>query len=339
MPRSVSPVGTGDSLPPPLATEKTSSTILSFDIEEHHRIEAAAGLAISAQQKEHYCARMDVSTRWILDTLAEKDIRATFFIVGEIARDNPTLVRDIHRAGHEVASHGWDHRSVHHFTPETFRLDIIRSKVALEQVTGEPVVGYRAPTFSVTRRTAWALDILAEVGMHYDSSIFPVRHDRYGIPTAPRGPFLARGGQHHLLELPPATLRLLYTNLPVGGGGYFRLFPLFVLNRGLAQLRRTCRPAIAMLYFHPWEFDTDQQQLPLGRLGRFRTYVGIGRAQVRLRQLLARHSFVRAVDLVKELNRQRHDLPRFDLVSPKLTDTSRDAPQSSDKTGDGCKRV
>jgi polysaccharide deacetylase family protein (PEP-CTERM system associated) len=304
-----------------MAPEPTTlSVILSFDIEEHHRIEAAVGLEISAEQKEHYSDRMDVSTRWILAALAEQGIRATFFIVGEIARDNSALVRDIHRAGHEVASHGWDHRRVHHFTPESFRLDILRSKDALEQVTGEQVVGYRAPTFSVTRGTAWALDVLAELGMHYDSSIFPVRHDRYGVPTAPRGPFLARGGRHQLLELPPATLRLLFTNLPVGGGGYFRLFPLFVLEQGLAQLRRTCRPAVSMLYFHPWEFDIRQNQLPLGRLGRFRTYVGIGRAQERLRTLLTRHSFVRAVDVVQQLNTQRHELPRFDLISPESAD-------------------
>src|SRR6185437_13345643 len=128
------------------------------------------------------------------------------------------------QAGHEVASHSWDHQRVHNFTPATFRADVRRSKDALEQVTGEEVVGFRAPTFSIVRPTLWAIDELAELGMRYDSSIYPVRHDRYGMPDAPRWPFLARGETRTLLELPPATWRVLGMNLAVGGGGYFRLF-------------------------------------------------------------------------------------------------------------------
>jgi polysaccharide deacetylase family protein (PEP-CTERM system associated) len=288
--------------------------VLSFDVEEHHRIEAAAGLCLGAEQQAHYRQRLEVSTRWVLEALAERGVRATFFVVGEIARFNPDLVRALARAGHEVASHGWDHRRVHHFNRDTFRDDVCRSKDALEQVTGTAVRGYRAPTFSVTRDTAWALDVLAEAGIDYDSSIYPVRHDRYGVPGAPRGPFLARGERHEILELPPATLRLLWHNLPVGGGGYFRLFPPFVLQWGLAQLGRACAPAVAMLYFHPWEFDAEQQRLPLGRLGRLRTYVGIGRTRERLKALLVRHAFTRAADVVTHLAQQRQKLPRFDLV-------------------------
>jgi polysaccharide deacetylase family protein (PEP-CTERM system associated) len=154
--------------------------------------------------------------------------RATFFIVGQIARHQPSLVRAIHQAGHEVASHSWDHRSVRRLTPAAFREDVRQSKDALEQVTGEAVRGYRAPTFSILRKTAWALDVLAELGMEYDSSIYPVRHDRYGVHAAPRGPFMARGFQHAIVELPPATLRLFSMNLPMGGGGYFRMFPLLM---------------------------------------------------------------------------------------------------------------
>src|SRR5581483_7457642 len=140
---------------------------------------------------------------------------------------------------------------------------------------GRPVLGYRAPTFSVVKQTAWAIDTLVECGFAYDSSIFPVWHDRYGVPGAPRAPFRARGLDHEILELPPATLRLLGMNLPVGGGGYFRLLPLFFLKWALRQVRRRCDPAVATLYFHPWEFDPGQPRLPLGRLSRFRTYVGL----------------------------------------------------------------
>lgn len=278
------------------------SIILSFDIEEHDRIEAARGLTINGQQQAHYRQRMDYATRWLLDQLAARSVPATFFIVGQIAQSNPGLVRAIAEAGHEVASHSWDHRRVHHFTPETFREDVHRSKDALEQVTGAEVVGFRAPTFSIVRQTLWAIDVLAELGMRYDSSIYPVRHDRYGIPDAPRWPFLAKGEKHTLLELPPATWRVLGANLPVGGGGYFRLFPLAVMRRGLSQTLRQGQPAVAMLYFHPWEFDPDQQRLPLSRLSRFRTYVGLSRSRRRLTTLLDQHVFTRAVDVAEAIS-------------------------------------
>jgi polysaccharide deacetylase family protein (PEP-CTERM system associated) len=291
-----------------------AQTVLSFDVEEHYRIEAAAGLNIGDGLKAHYRERLVPSTHWLLDRLAEHNIRATFFVVGEIARHSPELVRAIHRGGHEVASHSWDHQSVHRLTPAQFRMDVRQSKDALEQVTGEEVVGYRAPTFSVVRQTAWALDVLAEEGMRYDSSIYPVRHDRYGVPDAPRTPFLARGLRHTLLELPPATLRLLGANLPDGGGGYFRLFPLFLLKAALWQLHRNCDPPAAVLYFHPWEFDPQQQRLPLGRLNRFRTYVGIARSGARLRALLEGRLFTRAVDLAGQLGPRRTALPVFEVA-------------------------
>jgi len=214
------------------------------------------------------------------------------------------LIRAIHAAGHEVASHSWDHRRVHSFTPATFRADVQRSKDALEQVTGEAIVGFRAPTFSIVRPTAWAIDVLAEVGMRYDSSIYPVRHDRYGVPDAPRWPFRAKGQTDTLLELPPLTWRMLGANLAVGGGGYFRLFPLALMHRGIAQTMRQGQPPVAMLYFHPWEFDPEQERLPLSRLSRFRTYVGIHRTRGRLTSLLRTRQFVRARDVAESLNPQ-----------------------------------
>jgi polysaccharide deacetylase family protein (PEP-CTERM system associated) len=288
--------------------------ILSFDVEEHDRIEAASGLAVDPALRAHYRGRLGPSTCWLLDELARFDIKATFFVVGQIARDDSALVRAIHRAGHEVGSHSWDHRRLHNLTPASFREDVRQSKDALEQVTGEAVVGYRAPTFSVVRQTAWALDVLAELGLAYDSSVYPVRHDRYGVPRAPRAPFLARGERHSILEIPPATWRVLGANVPTGGGGYFRLFPLWLLERTLRQVARKCRPSVAMLYFHPWEFDPGQERLPLGHLSRFRTYVGLKRTRGRLQTLLARHRFVRAVDVAKQLDHQRHALPSFSLM-------------------------
>jgi polysaccharide deacetylase family protein (PEP-CTERM system associated) len=288
--------------------------ILSFDVEEHDRIEAATALSVRPALKTHYRARLEPSTRWLLEQLESHDIEATFFIVGQIAHSHPELVRAIHRAGHEVGSHGWDHRRVLAMAPGDFREDVRRSKDALEQITGEPVLGYRAPTFSIVRKTGWALDVLAELGLLYDSSIYPVRHDRYGVSAAPRAPFRARGLAEEMLEIPPATLRLLGMNFPMGGGGYFRIFPLFFLEHALWQTQQSCCPSVAMLYFHPWEFDPRQARLPLGRLSSLRTYMGIGRSRARLAVFLKRHRFTRAIDVARQLDQERHALATFSLT-------------------------
>lgn len=285
--------------------------ILSFDVEEHDRIEAASGLRVGPESRAHYRGRLVPSTQWILDVLQARSIKATFFVVGQIAEHSPGLVRSIHRAGHEVASHGWSHRRVTSLGPRAFREDLRRSKDALEQVTGAEVVGYRAPTFSVLGRSAWALDVMVELGLRYDSSIYPVRHDRYGVPRAPRSPFLARGLGLEILEFPPVTLRLLGLNLAAGGGGYFRLLPLPLIERAVRQSLRDCRPSVATLYFHPWEFDPEQRRLPLRRLSRFRTYVGISRSRGRLETLLNHHRFARAADVADRIDVR--GLARFSL--------------------------
>lgn len=284
----------------------------TFDVEPHDRIEAAVHHACPPSVRADYARRMDACTRWLLDALAEFDAKATFFIVGEVAVSRPRLVRDIAAAGHEVGCHSWDHRRLHRFTPEAFRDDVRKAIDALEQRAGFPVVGFRAPTFSLTRDTAWAIDVLAEEGVRYDSSVFPVRHDRYGVPDAPRFPYRIRGTRRELMEFPPATFGLGGLNLPAAGGGYFRLFPPAVLRAAVSQAERHPDGA-AVLYFHPWEFDPGQPRLPLGRAGTFRTYVGIPRARARLRQLLARYGSRRLIDAVEELDSR--PLPAFRLVA------------------------
>ena len=286
-----------------------AAVVFSFDVEEHHRIEAAAGLDVSAAAKADYADRMERTTDRLLELLAETGVKATFYVVGEIAESHPRLVRAMAEQGHEVGSHGWDHRRVHRFEPVGFAEDLRKSVVALEQASGQKVAGYRAPTFSVTRATAWAADVLAESGLKYDTSVFPVRHDRYGVPDAPRTPFRLRGQRGEILELPPTTYHLVGPNLPVAGGGYFRLFPLAAMRAGIRQLS----PTVAMLYFHPWEFDPDQPRLSLGRVARFRTYVGTGRSTGRLRTLLTQYRAVarRAVDVVDGL--EVGGLPVFEL--------------------------
>jgi len=285
--------------------------VLTFDVEEHHRIEAAAGLIVDSRLQEEYRERMRRSTEWILERLAAWEISATFFIVGQIAERNTSLVRSISEAGHEVASHGWDHRRIHALTRQEFREDVHRSKMVLEQATGAGVVGYRAPTFSIVAKTAWALDILAEMGFLYDSSIYPVHHDRYGVPGAPRNPFLAQGANCEILEIPPATMRVAGVNLPVGGGGYFRLLPLPLMKLALFYSRRDPGCEATVLYFHPWEFDSEQPRLPLGSTNRFRTYVGIRKSRDRLLKLIPGLTFIRAVDFARGLQQRRAGLPRF----------------------------
>jgi polysaccharide deacetylase family protein (PEP-CTERM system associated) len=287
------------------------SVVISFDVEEHDKIEAAAGWRCPSELRRVYADRMASATRRLLERLAAAETPATFFVLGRIAAANPGLIREIAEAGHEVASHGWDHQRVHRLTPASFRHDVRRSKDELEQVSGREVRGYRAPTFSIVRETGWAIDVLAECGMAYDSSIFPVRHDRYGIPSAPRGPFRAEGHSTSIIELPLATFRVLGQNLPVAGGGYFRLFPLAALRAGIAQLGRRTSPAVGMLYFHPWEFDPGQPRIPLNRVSKWRTYVGIEKAEARMDRLLRLYRFRRAIDVVGDLSARSDTLPRF----------------------------
>jgi polysaccharide deacetylase family protein (PEP-CTERM system associated) len=292
----------------------------TFDIEQHDRIEAAVGYACPESMKTEYARRMESSTRWLMDTLAEFNALATFFVVGDIAVTRPKLVRDMAAAGHEVACHSWDHRRVHRFNPATFRHDLNKAKDALEQASGQAVVGYRAPTFSIVRPTAWAIDVLTEEGFRYDSSVFPVRHDRYGVHDAPRFPYLAGGYQKTLLELPPATLAIGSFNLPAAGGGYFRLFPPSVMRAAVRQAERH-PTGIPVLYFHPWEFDQAQQKLPLSRTSRFRTYVGIPRSRSRLRKLLARYQSQRMIDAVDGLERTSPQLQTFWLTDERNNPT------------------
>lgn len=287
--------------------------VLSFDIEEHHRIEAAHHLTVPLDAQDRYRQRMEERTLWLLEQLRQRGLKATFFVVGELARSCNTLVRAIAWEGHEVASHGWDHRRVLDMTREEFRRDVRDSKAALEDATGQPVVGYRAPTFSIVRRTAWAIDILAEEGYQYDSSIYPVRHDRYGIPDAPLTPFVIPTASGPIVEVPPLTLRSGWLNLPVGGGGYFRLLPTWLMHWGIRQMTRRNPEAPAVLYFHPWEFDTEQEQLPLGFLSRMRTYRGIQGSVERLGRLMDNdYHFRRLVDVVTE-GFDQQQIPTFAL--------------------------
>jgi polysaccharide deacetylase family protein (PEP-CTERM system associated) len=287
----------------------------TFDVELHDQIEAAANHVCPEPLRGDYARRMEECTHWLLDALAEVGYRGTFFVVGQIARTHPHLIRDLVGAGHEIACHSLNHQRIHRQSPDEFRADLREAKALLEDASGTAVVGYRAPTFSITRETAWAIDVLAEERMRYDSSIFPVRHDRYGVPDAPRLPFRVIGRKRSLLELPLATLRIASLNLPAAGGGYFRLFPPAVMRAAVRQIEKQSA-GVSVLYFHPWEFDPSQPRLPLGRVSTFRTYVGIRRSRERLKSLLARYGSVRMIDVVEKLERAGVEPPVFRLGPP-----------------------
>jgi len=262
--------------------------ILSFDVEEYFHAEAAA--AAGPDRWDSFERRLGPCVERILELLCDRGVSATFFVLGWVARHERSVVAQIAEAGHEIASHGMTHAMLGRLAPEEFRRELLDSRRLLEDIAGRPVVGYRAPTFSITHRTAWALDVLAETGYRYDSSIFPVRHDRYGVPDAPRFVHWAVGpGQGRILEIPPSTLQVLGMNWPVGGGGYLRLLPVRLVAAALAGAERCGQPG--MIYLHPWELDPGQPILPMGPLSRWRHRVNLARTEGKLAWLLGRHRF------------------------------------------------
>ncbi len=269
---------------------------MSVDVEEYFHASALERVA-PRDAWTTLPSRVVPTTHALLDLFASREVRATFFILGWVADRYPALVRDIAAAGHEVASHGYWHQIVYSLTPADFREDIRRSKQVLESLTGQAVHGYRAPSFSITKQSLWALDALLEEGYTYDASVFPVRHDRYGIPDAPRHAYQVSRPSGVLQEVPPSTIRLGGQNLAVAGGGYFRLLPYQWTRYGLARLNDTeRRPAI--FYLHPWEIDTEQPRLPVGLATRLRHYGNLGRTLGRLARLLDDFRFAPVADVV-----------------------------------------
>ncbi len=231
-------------------------------------------------------SRVCRNTDRLLDLLAEHGVRGTFFVLGWVAERHPALVARIASAGHEIASHGYGHRLVYDQTPAAFREDVRRAKGLLEQASGVPVNGYRAPSYSIVPRSLWALDVLIEEGYAYDASIFPIRHDRYGIPVSARHPYVIDRPGGRLIEVPASTIEVGGMNLPIAGGGYFRLLPYGWTRWGIGRVNNTeRRPAI--FYLHPWEIDPDQPRLQAGLLGRVRHYRNLDQTESRLRRLLA----------------------------------------------------
>jgi len=254
----------------------------TIDVEDYFQVSALAPY-ISRDQWDHTPCRVERNVDCILQLLDEADAQATFFTLGWIAERYPQLVRRITDNGHEVASHGYQHERASELDRRAFLADIRLAKAVLEDVAGAAVSGYRAPSFSINDANDWAFDCLAEAGYRYSSSIYPIRHDHYGMPDAPRFPYRSRDG---LLEVPITTTRFMSRNWPAGGGGYFRLMP-YAMSKWLIRRVNEVDGQSAIFYFHPWELDPEQPCVPgIDAKTRFRHYVNLHRTEDRLRQLL-----------------------------------------------------
>jgi polysaccharide deacetylase family protein (PEP-CTERM system associated) len=252
---------------------------LTIDFEDWYQ-----GLEIPPADWAGFEDRMERAGRRILELLAAAGVRGTFFVLGAVAKRHPHLVREIAAAGHEVGTHGFSHTLVYKLTPDEFRAEIRRSKELLEDLAGSPVLGHRAPFFSITRESLWALDVLAECGIRFDSSIYPVVNYRYGIPDAPRWPYRVATAGGELIEFPVSTSRVFGRNLPVAGGAYFRIYPYALTRWAFRALNRLGRPAA--FYLHPWEVDPDHPRIPLPRRIAATHYFNLRGTEPRLRRLL-----------------------------------------------------
>jgi len=271
---------------------------MTVDVEDYFQVSAFDNV-VSRDAWAGMESRVVANTGRLLDLFDEFDVRSTFFVLGWVAERHPALVRAIVARGHELASHGYAHRLVYSQTPAEFREDVRRAKGLLEDAGGVAVHGYRAPSFSVTSRSLWALDVLLEEEYRYDASIFPIRHDRYGIPDAPRWPHAIERPAGRVYEVPGSTVRLGGTNLPVAGGGYFRILPYAWTRFGISRVNRTERQPV-VFYLHPWEIDADQPRLSAGALSRFRHYRNLHKTESRLRRLMRDFTFAPVASVLPE---------------------------------------
>jgi polysaccharide deacetylase family protein (PEP-CTERM system associated) len=272
---------------------------LTIDVEDYYHVTGFESV-IQRADWDGYESRVGRNTLRLLDLLDTHHTKATFFVLGWVAERHPQLVRTIHTRGHEVASHGYAHQRIYTQSPAQFRQETQRSMRLLEDIVGERIHGYRAASYSITRASLWALDILGEEGFTYDSSIFPIHHDRYGIPGYPRFcHVLDNHGGGQLIEFPISTMRLAGVNFPIAGGGYFRLFPYALISRGLRSINRLERQP-ALIYLHPWEIDPDQPRVHAGAAARFRQYVNLHKTEARLSRLMQDFTFGTLLDVLRQ---------------------------------------
>lgn len=258
----------------------------TVDVEDYYQV-SAFERDIDRADWHRFESRVEANTRRMLALLQRHGVKATFFVLGWVAQRQPRLVEEIAAAGHEIGSHGYWHRLIYRMTPEEFRTDLVQARRVLQEILGRPVEAFRAPSFSITKASRWAQPILVEEGVRYDSSIFPIHHDRYGIPDAPLGIHRIDTPAGSLWEFPMSVVRWAGWNLPVSGGGYFRLYPVGLTRRLLARVNRPF-----VFYVHPWEIDPGQPRLQAGsRAGRWRHRVHLATTEKKLEVLLRSFRF------------------------------------------------
>ena len=284
---------------------------LSVDVEEYYHA-AIFRRGTQGRGPQSFASRVEQSVDRLLALLSEHGARATFFVLGEVAALHPAMVRRIAAEGHEIGCHSDRHENVNTQQPREFRADTRQARARIESAIGEAVVGYRAPNFSIGRAQSWAYPILLEEGFRYDSSIHPILHDRYGQPGAPRFPYeIHRDGPHRLVEFPIGTMRLLGVNLPIGGGGFFRLLPCALTRLGIQRVN-TAENRPVMFYLHPWELDPGQPRPAMAWRHRFRHYVGLEREAAKLSALLRRFRFGTAREVLQS---QDYAAPRLPVAA------------------------
>jgi polysaccharide deacetylase family protein (PEP-CTERM system associated) len=265
------------------------------DLEDYFHVEAFAD-RISPDDWKSFAPRAERNVTLILSILAKHQVLATFFVLGWVAELFPNLIRKISDAGHEIGCHGYSHQPIYRQTPEQFRQDVRTARRCLMDQVQKPIMCYRAPSFSITRSTIWALDILAEEGFEIDSSIFPVRHDLYGIPDAERFPHMRNG----IIEFPPSTIRRAKNNFGVAGGGYLRLLPYKITRWAIREINDNEKQP-AMIYFHPWELDPEQPRITASIRSRMRHYINLRGTQRKIELLLTDFRFSTVSAVCKEL--------------------------------------
>jgi polysaccharide deacetylase family protein (PEP-CTERM system associated) len=262
----------------------------TIDVEDYFQV-AALAPAIPRESWPTREYRVEKNTERLLALLARRGVQGTFFVLGWVAERSPALVQRIAAAGHEIACHGYSHELVYRQTQTVFREETTRSKKFLEDLLGTAVAGYRAASFSITQQSLWALDVLIDLGFQYDSSVFPIRHDRYGIPgAAPEPGVLLAPSKRGLVEFPMSAASFMGVQVPVSGGGYFRILPYWVTRTGLRQINDTHQRPFTF-YLHPWEVDPGQPRVQVGWFSRFRHYTNLDRCEARLERLLTEFSF------------------------------------------------
>lgn len=282
-----------------MTTAPAPLSAMTVDVEDYFHANALSAAA-PRERWDGFASRVEANTNRLLDVFGAEGLRVTCFVLGWVAERHPAIVRRLLAEGHELASHGYWHRLIYSQSPAEFREDVRRSKRLLEDLGGVEVRGYRAPSFSIVERSLWALDVLIDEGFAYDASIFPVRHDTYGIPSAPRHPHVVERAGGRIAEFPSTTTTLGGANLPVAGGGYFRLLPYAFTAWGLGRVvRGEGQPAI--FYLHPWEVDPDQPRLTVGALSRFRHYRHLDQTEARLRRLCRAFRFGRVDEVIGHL--------------------------------------